>query len=87
MEMWRGYTKEALRRLETSELEKLLAEHGFSNGESLDIGFIRCVTEILSERNPAPVLPDHISWDSFSHQSLCSPAIFPEVCEELGVEK
>ena len=87
MEMWRGYSKEVLCRLETSELESLLAEHGFSDGEALDVGFIRCVTEILNERTPAPIVVDHNSWDNFSHQSLCSPALFPEVCEDLGVEK
>ena len=86
MEMWRGYTKEVLCRLETSELENLLAEHGFSDKESLDVGFIRCVTEILSERKPAPVLTGHNSWGNFSYQSLCFPALFPEVCEDLGVE-
>ena len=85
--MWRGYSKEVLCRLETSELESLLAEHGFSNGESLDIGFIRCVTKILNERNPELILADHNSWDIFSHQSLCPPSLFPEVCEDLCVEK
>ena len=87
MEMWRGYTKEMLYCLEMSKLEHLLAEHGFSEGESLDIGFIRCVAAILNERNPAPRPIDHNSWDTFSQQNLCFPALFPEVCEDLCVEK
>lgn len=65
MELWRGYTKEVLCRLETCELESLLAEHGFSDGESLDVGFIRCVTEILNEKKPRQVWQTTIHGTTF----------------------